>query len=129
MKIYKLHELSDLETTGEYTFDLSSDSGLSISYLRFRDSDEKKPLNPETGFRGIAHVIKGDLTITNGSGGFPVGAGETFELDGDIELLATNASSGESIVLVATGPSTKKAPDNIIDDISKETLINTNSPD
>ena len=118
MKIYKLHEISDLETTGEYTFDLSSDCGLSISYLRFRDSEEKKPLNTETGFKGIVHVIKGDLEITNGSSKFPISTGETFELDDESELVAKNQSSGESILLIATGPSTKKALDNIIDDIT-----------
>lgn len=111
MKIYKLIELSDKDPNGEYTFEPSKDGGLYIKYSRFRQPNEKKQLNPSSGFKGIAHVIKGEFNVTTDNDEFPVSTGESFELDGSIEIWGENISNGESILLLTCGKDSKEVLD------------------
>ncbi len=114
MKIYKLKELSDSEPSGEYTFRPPGDTGLSITYLRFRETNEKKDLNPTDGFKGIAYVLKGEIKVTAGSretnfsDEFSVTSGEAFELDGNLDIFGENLSTGESVMILTSGPTSKK---------------------
>jgi len=103
MKIYKLPELSDSDYKGEFTLDLSKETGLYTTYLRFREKGEKKNIDPSEGFNALVHVIKGSLQVKKGRDTFPVSAGEAFKVEGTDFIIAENLSDAESILLITCG--------------------------
>lgn len=101
MKIYKLPQLTDLTSKGEYCLSNEGEgsrSGPFIVYGKLRPNEQGRCLAPKAG--QIFYGARGHIRVRHDRSDFMIGEGEAFHLKGTAIIL-DNAGSSEAAYIIA----------------------------
>ncbi len=104
MKIYKLPALSE-SGGSEYCLgceDLGTQS-VYMLYGRLMVGEDKKTVQPKTGYEEILLILNGTIEITKGNTVFTISNGEALHIKAGDKILLNNTGGKEAVYITAGG--------------------------